>query len=165
MGPRIAASFFLLSALTACGDPLAEEAGTYHAAMVPLMRQNSVLAEQFLDMTGAIYKERVPIGQIADRMQKNVIPIAEKLKADGEKVPVRTEQLKDIHQAVVTAWTLQSDGYREMMKAYADNNQDAFNSGSKKVGQSKVMVENYIREVNAVLEPYGFHLEEFPPIE
>jgi len=155
----------LLVGICACGDPVGQEAAGYHAAMVPLMRQNSLVAEQFLDMTAAIYKQKVPVAQIAERMRKDVLPMGDRLKADSMKIEVKTETLKDVHQAAVAAWTVQADGYHEMMKAFTDNNLDAFNSGSKKVGQSKVMVENYVRDANAVLEPYGYHLEEFPTVE
>lgn len=165
MARRILPLMMLSAVLASCGDPMAQEAGTYYTAVEPLMRKNSLLAAQFLNMTAAIYKDKVGIEKIADQVTKQVVPMAEELKTGMQAVKPQAEALADVHQQAVAAWTTQAEAYQEMMKAFDDKNLEGFNNACKKVGQAKVMVENYVRNANAVIEPYGYHLEEFPDIQ
>ena len=72
------------------------------------------------------------------------------------------DELEPVHAQAVSGWTLQAEAYREMTAAYAGNDLAGFTEAQKKLSQAKVTIENYVKEVNLLLEPYGHRLDEFP---
>ncbi len=158
-----------LTALTllgvlACGDPIADEIAAYHTAMDPLMTQNTQLAAQFLVLAKAVHKDREEMDAVVRQLEAEVYPAAEALQAGIASVEPGIEELADVHQQAITAWSLQTTAYGEMIAAYKSNDVDSFSAGQKKLGQAKVTIESYVKQANRMLEPYGYHLDEFPPI-
>ncbi len=154
----------ILFALAACGNPIADEMASYHTAMDPLMTENTKLASQFLVLAQDVLKDKDGMDRVVTRLEGEVIPAANGVKAGIESVEPGLEELQDVHQQAINAWTLQSQAYREMVDAYKANDPVAFQAGQKKHGQAKVTIEIYVKQVNRLLEPYGYHLDEFPPL-
>ena len=157
---RVLATFILLT--VGCGDPMAQEVDAYFSQMDPLMARNTELASMFVGLVGELYKEKEDIDKIAKSIETDVIPAADELKTAINAIHPGDPNIQDIHDQAITAWTIQAEGYHELMAAYAANDQAAFNSAYKKIGQAKVMAESYVQDINGLLGPYGFHLEEFP---
>ncbi len=154
-----------LAGLIACSDPVADEVAAYHAAMDPLMAENTRLASQFLVLAKAVHKDEQGMDGVVQQLETQVIPQARDLQAGIAGVDPGLEELQDIHQQAVTAWTLQAEAYNEMVGAFQSNDPQAFASGQKKLGQAKVTIESYVKQANRLLEPYGYHLDEFPPLK
>jgi hypothetical protein len=158
------AALLLIGAI-ACGDPVAEDIGAYHSAMDPLMTENTRLASQFLLLAKAVHKDQEGTDGVVRSMESQVIPAAKELEESIRAVQPGLEELQDVHQQAITAWSLQSQAYQEMVQAYQTNDPQAFASSQKKLGQAKVTIESYVKEVNRLFEPYGYHLDEFPPLK
>lgn len=160
--PRLPA--LMLLALTACNDPVAQEMAAYHEAMDPIMTENTRLASQFLVLAQEVLKDKQGTDRVVGRLETEVVPAANAVKTGIEAVEPGLEELADVHQQAINAWTLQAQAYHDMVSAYKNNDPQGFQSGQKKLGQAKVTIENYVKEVNRLLEPYGYHLDEFPPL-
>ncbi len=154
-----------LVGLIACGDPVADDIAAYHAAMDPLMGENTRLASQFLVLAKAVHKDEQGMDGVVQQLETQVIPAAKDLSAGISGVEPGIEELQDIHQQAITAWTLQAQAYEDMANAFGSNDPAAFASGQKKLGQAKVTIESYVKQANRLLEPYGYHLDEFPPLK
>ena len=165
MAQRLALYAALLLGAPACSDPVAAEIAAYHQAMDPLMTQNTQLANQFLVLAKAVHKDKQDMDQIVARVERDVIPAADGLKDSITAVEPGLEELRDIHQQAITAWGLQSSAYHEMATAYKGNDPKAFAAAQQKLGQAKVTIESYVKEVNRLLEPYGYHMDEFPQVQ
>ncbi len=163
--PTLAFLCFLLlpMLLLSCGDPMADEIASYHAAMDPLMRQNTRLANKYLALAKAIHKEKSDSDQIVERIETEIIPLANQLKESMANIQTSSQQLTGLHQKAVAAWSNQAQAYRDLVAAYHGNDLESFNKAHGKVGEAKVMAEAYVREINNLMEPYGYHLDEFPP--
>lgn len=160
---RAAALSMALALGVSCGgDPLAADAATYHAAMTPALTQNMALAQQFLDIAAQVKKKEMDEEAIIRRWQEKVIPLADGLKAEAEAIEPSTPQLQELHGEIKAAWTARSQAYREMQAAYRNNDADGFQKASKANLDAKLAEERYFQEVNALLEPYGYHLDQFP---
>jgi hypothetical protein len=155
----------LLVGMLACGDPVADDIGAYHAAMDPLMTENTRLASQFLVLAREVHKDSRGTDGVVQQLETVVIPAAKELQTSIAGVDTEIEELQDIHQQAINAWSLQARAYEEMSAAYKGNDAAAFAAGQKKLGQAKVTIESYVKEVNRLLEPYGYHLDEFPPLK
>ncbi len=154
-----------LVAMLGCGDPVADDVAAYHAAMDPLMSENTRLASQFLVLAKAVHKDQQNMDGVVQQLETQVIPAAKELQAGISAVEPGIEELQDIHQQAITAWTLQAQAYDDMVKAFGSNDPAAFAAGQKKLGQAKVTIESYVKQANRLLEPYGYHLDEFPPLK
>jgi hypothetical protein len=157
-------SALTLIGLLACGDPVAEHIAAYHAEMDPLMSENTRLASQFLVLAKAVHKDQGNMDVVVQQLESQVIPAAKELQAGIAGVEPGIEELQDVHQQAVTAWALQAQAYEEMVQAFQANDPATFASGQKKLGQAKVTIESYVKQANRLLEPYGYHLDEFPPL-
>ncbi len=155
----------ILLGLAACGDPVAAEIAAYHGAMDPLMSENTRLASQFLVLAKAVHSDQQDMDGVVSQLETQVIPAAKELQAGIAGVQPGIEELADVHSQAVTAWTLQAQAYEEMVRAFENNDPTAFASGQKKLGQAKVTIESYVKQANRMLEPYGYHLDEFPPLK
>lgn len=154
-----------LVGLLACGDPVAGDIAAYHTAMDPLMGENTRLASQFLVLAKAVHKDQQSMDGVVQQLEDQVIPAAKNLQAGITSVEPGIEELQDVHQQAITAWTLQTQAYEEMVKAFEANDPNGFAAGQKKLGQAKVTIESYVKQANRLLEPYGYHLDEFPPLK
>ena len=153
-----------LAGLLACGDPIADEVAAYHSAMDPLMAENTRLASQFLVLAKAVHKDQESMDGVVQQIETQVIPAAQQLRGQINGIEPTIEELQDIHQQAETAWSLQAQAYEDMTAAYKSNDPAGFAAGQKKLGQAKVTIESYVKQVNRLLEPYGYHLDEFPPL-
>ena len=152
----------MLTWLLACGDPVADSIAAYHGSMDPLMTENTRLATLFLGLAKSIHKKELDADQVAQHIEREIVPPADALQASISSITTDLEELADVHQQAITAWGLQAQAYRELVAAYQKNDLKAFTAAHKKLGQAKVTIENYVKEVNRLLEPYGYHLDEFP---
>jgi len=153
----------LLAEPIACHDPVAGEIAAYHAAMDPLMTDNTKLASSFLLLAKQVRQDQQGVDGVALQLEQGILPAAEAMQAKIKAVNPALEELQAVHSQAITGWTLQAEAYREMVTAYKGNDPNAFANGQRKLGQAKVTVEAYVKEVNRLLEPYGYHLDEFPP--
>jgi hypothetical protein len=160
--PRL--STLTLLGMLACGDPVAEHVAAYHSEMDPLMSENTRLASQFLVLAKAVHKDQGDMDVVVQQLETQVIPAAKELQAGISGIEPGLEELQDIHQQAITAWSLQAQAYEEMVQAFRANDPTAFAAGQKKLGQAKVTIESYVKQANRLLEPYGYHLDEFPPL-
>jgi len=165
MAPLSRLAALLACGLLACGDPVAGEIAAYHEAMDPLMAENTRLASRFLVLAMTVRQDSGDMDKVVLQIETEVVPAAESLKTSIDGVDSGIEELRDVHGQASTAWGLQAQAYKEMVAAYKANDPTAFIEGQKKLGQAKVTIENYVREVNRLLEPYGYHLDEFPPLK
>ncbi|MCB9797987.1 MAG: hypothetical protein H6741_35365 [Alphaproteobacteria bacterium] len=161
---RIALSALMAAALlVSCGgDPMAADAEAYHAQLTPSLVRNMELAQQFLDIAARVKKEEMDGDEVLRRWEKRVIPLADTLQSEAEAIEPATPELQALHAELVEAWTARAEAYREMHKAYRADDPDAFNAAAEANKKSKITEEAFFRKANGVLEPYGFHLDQFP---
>jgi hypothetical protein len=155
----------LTCGLIACGDPVSGEIASYHASMDPLMTENTRLAGQFLALAKSVRQDQRNLDGVVQQLETKVVPAAQALKSGAENVHPSLEELQDVHAQAVTAWTMQAKAYGDMVAAWKANDPAAFADAQGRLGQAKVTIESYVREVNRLLEPYGYHLDEFPPLK
>lgn len=155
----------LIALLAGCGsDPVQQDVATYHGAMEPLLARNLVLAQSFLEIASQVKKGETDAPQIAERMAKELGPTAEALRAEAEKIEPVTPQLGEAHAVLVQAWSDRAVSYRAMGDAWAQNDPAAFDAARKKNLQSKLDEERYFQTVNALSQPYGLVLDQYPEL-
>jgi hypothetical protein len=154
----------VLLGLLGCGDPVAEAIASYQGQMAPLMAQNTSIANQYLALAKAVHKDHTPTDQVAVRISAEVVPAADALRDSIVRIHPSLDELDPVHAQAVSGWTLQAEAYREMTTAYARSDLAGFTEAQKKLSQAKVTIKNYVKEVNRLLEPYGWHLDEFPQV-
>lgn len=153
----------LIPFLLACGrDPLRQDVEAYGAAMEPVLAKNLVLAQGFLDVASKVKKGETDGLRIAERMDKELVPLADELRADAGKIQPSTPALADAHAMLVKAWEDRSTAYHAMSDAWARNDVPAFDVGRKQNVQSKLDEEKYFQAVNGLTEPYGVVLDQYP---
>jgi hypothetical protein len=160
--PTLLLLLALLQFAFSCGDHRAEAIATYHAAMDAQMIENAQVASRFLVLARSISKDKADTDVVARQIESDVVAQSDRLKDAIAAIKTDLPELKEIHEQAVSAWTLQAKGYHDVVSAYKGNDLDAFAQAQKEIGQAKVMAETYIKEVNGFLEPYGYHLDEFP---
>ena len=153
-----------LAMVLACGtDPVAGDAATYTAAMQSTLEANRELANEFLQVAALIHKREIDDAGIVQRWNKDIISMAEDLTDQANTVQPATPALQAPHASLVLSWTDRADSYKEMKEAYESNDSDAFEDAWQKNVEAKITEEQYFDDVNRVLGPYGYRLEQFPP--
>lgn len=158
----VALVVMLLCLVPACGKSQDQGIAAYHASMDALMAQNAAVASRFLVLAKAVHKDKVDPNEIIKRIKTEVIPESDRLKDEIAAVKTRNPELEQLHAQAVNAWKLQAQGYHDVVTAWETNKPDLFNEGQRKIGQAKVLEETFIKDANAIMEPVGYHLEEFP---
>ncbi len=160
---RMASPLLLISLFVGCGsDPVEQDVATYQAALQPLLAQNLVVAQGFLDVASQIKKGETDAPQIAERLQKELGPLADSLSAAAGKIEPRTPALGEAHAVLVRAWTDRAASYHAMSDAWTANDLAGFENARRKNLQSKLDEEKFFQTVNGLTEPYGLRIDQYP---
>ncbi len=155
----------LIAFLAGCGsDPVQADVVAYHDAMQPLLGRNLALARSFLDIASRVKKGETDAPRIAERLTTELVPTADTLKSEAERIEPVTPQLGEAHALLVQAWTERAASYHAMADAWAQNDPAAFDSARKKNLQSKLDEERYFQTVNTLSQPYGLVLDQYPEV-
>jgi hypothetical protein len=147
----------------ACGgDPLAQDAAAYNEAMSPVLAENMELAQEFLEVAAQIKRKQVGAEELNVRWEESVLPMADGLYEDARAVQPQTPDLAALHASLVESWGDRAEAYHQMHRAYKRSDSEGFQSAFEKNIESKIAEEEYFRGVNVLLEPYGYHLDQFP---
>ncbi len=152
----------LVLGLLGCGDPVAEAVASYHERMAPLMVQNTALANRYLALAKAVHKDGTPSDEVARQISTEVVPAAVTLRDAIAAVQPTLEDLASVHAQAVQGWTLQAEAYQAMTAAYEANDLAAFTAAQGRLTEAKVAIDAWEKEANRRLEPYGYHVDEFP---
>jgi len=153
----------LIALLSGCAnDPMEQDINAYHDALTPLLAQNVKIAQGFLDVASKVKKGETDAPRIAERLTTELMPIADELRDGATKIEPVTPQLGEVHALLVQAWSARSASYHAMSDAWAQNDLVAFEAAKNKNLQSKLDEEKYFQKVNALAQPYGFQLDQYP---
>ncbi|MCP4807196.1 MAG: hypothetical protein GY913_21175 [Proteobacteria bacterium] len=154
----------VLAALgVACsGDPVAADAAAYQDAMAPALATNVELAQEFLEVAAQVKKGDVDADAIHRRWKGSVLPLADDLHEQAQAIHPATPELAGLHAQLVDAWGDRAEAYRSMHSSYAKADADSFQDAFDKNVEAKLAEEDYFNKVNRLLEPYGYHLDQFP---
>lgn len=153
----------LIGSLVGCGsDPLQQDVVTYQASVQPLFTRNLVLAQGFLDVASKVKKGETDGPAIAERLSREMTPVADELATAAATIEPRTPQLDAAHAMLVKAWQDRAAAYHAMNDAWAKNDPAAFEAARKRNLQSKLDEERYVQTVNALGTPYGVVIDQFP---
>lgn len=149
-------------ALAGCEDPpLTRDAQTYPSAMTPLLSQNKEIARTFLDMAGAIKKRTLEPAAISKRLEGEILPMAEKLKADAAAVDPEDPQLAAAHDQLVAAWGARVALYQEIDAAWKSGEVPRLDAAIGETFANKRAELVAIGRINRVLEPVGVLLDPY----
>ena len=163
MASRLLALFLALLTLVGCGgDPVAADAAAYQDAMAPALATNVELAQEFLALAAKVKKSEVDADEIHATWKKKVIPLAEDLHSQADAIEPSTPELATLHAQLVDAWADRAEAYRDMHAAYKKADADTFQEAFDRNVEAKLAEEDYFNKVNRMLEPYGYHLDQFP---
>ena len=161
--PLLALLFLVLGLVLACGgDPLAEDAADYTEAMQQPLADNMALAQEFLEVAAEVKRGNVEADDIHARWEKKVLPMADGLYDQVQAIHPSTPELATLHSQLVGAWGDRAEAYHSMHRAYEKADADAYQTAFDKNVESKLAEEDYFNKVNRLLEPYGYHLDQFP---
>mgnify|MGYP007047043320 CR=1 FL=1 len=149
-------------ALACGGDPLAQDAADYNEAMSPVLAQNMELAQEFLEVAAQIKRKQVGAEELDVRWEAKVLPMADGLFEDARAVHPETPELAALHERLVDSWGDRAEAYHQMHRSYKRSDSEGFQSAFDKNIEAKIAEEEYFRGVNVLLEPYGYHLDQFP---
>ena len=153
----------LLALLTACGpDPADEAAGSYVAAMQPVLTDNVALAQDYLDMAGRIKKGELDGGGVAEKMARDIGPLAGKIHRGALAVHPADTQLADLHAQLVNTWSDRAKTYAAMSAAWAAGDDAAYETARASNLQVKVAEETAFGGINAWLGAHGQYLDQYP---
>jgi hypothetical protein len=134
----------------------------YQGEMQPLLTRNLVLAQDFLDVASKVKKGETDAPQIAERLAKELTPLADDLQAQAQHIEPVTPQLGEAHALLVKAWSDRAASYHAMTDAWNRNDLPAFEAARKKNLQSKLDEEKFFQTVNALGTPYGVVIDQYP---
>ena len=153
----------LVGLLAACGpDPAEEAASGYVAAMQPVLTDNVTLAQEYLDMAGRIKKGALDGGGIAEKMARDIGPLAVKIHKGALAVQPADPQLADLHAQLVNTWSDRAKTYGAMSGAWAAGDDAAYEAARASNLQVKVAEETAFGEINAWLGAHGQYLDQYP---
>lgn len=130
--------------------------------MRPIFAKNLGLAQGFLDIASKVKKGETDGPRIAERLNVELVPLADQLRAEAAGVKPATPALADAHALLLGAWTDRATAYHGMSDAWAKGDLVGFDVSKKKNSQSKIDEEKYFHAANAVTGPYGVVLEQYP---
>lgn len=161
--PLYALLVLVMSLVLACGgDPLADDAADYTEAMGKPLSDNMALAQEFLEVAAEVKRGNVDADDIHARWEKRVLPLADQLYDEVQAIEPSTPELAGLHQQLVDAWGDRAEAYHSMHRAYEKADANAYQAAFDKNVESKLAEEDYFGKVNRLLEPYGYHLDQFP---
>ncbi len=153
----------LVALLTACGpDPADEAASGYVSVMQPVLTDNVTLAQEYLDMAGRIKKGALDGGGIAEKMARDIGPLAAKVHKGALAVQPADPKLADLHAQLVNTWSDRSKAYAAMSSAWAAGDEAAYETARAANLQVKVAEETAFGEINAWLGAHGQYLDQYP---
>lgn len=151
---------------SACGgDPVGKDAASYYNQMTPALEQNMALAQQFLEIAALVRKEELQGDKLVKLWKSDIMPTADELLADAKAIEPATPQLSELHLALIDAWDDRARSYHDMYSAWEKSDTTAFARAQQANVQAKLAEERYFQDVNALLDPYGYHLDQFPQSE
>ena len=142
------------------GSDLAIEG--YHASVQPLMFKNEDLADRFIELAGKIQLEDTPGEEVAQFFESDLIPLAEDLKQSATNIPAQANEIGQIHNILVNAWTLRASAYNQMLEAYRNSDTSIYDSAQKTNNDSKKNEETYFSEINRYFGSVNLKLVQFP---
>ncbi|HJN76398.1 MAG TPA: hypothetical protein QGF58_20895 [Myxococcota bacterium] len=161
--PVYALLILVVGLVLACGgDPLADDAADYTEAMATPLEDNMALAQEFLEVAAEVKRGNVKADDIHRRWEKRVLPLADKLYDEVQAIQPETPELATLHQQLVDAWGDRAEAYHSMHRAYTKADAEAYQAAFDKNVESKLAEEDYFNKVNRLLEPYGYHVDQFP---
>lgn len=150
-------------ALTACG-PNEREADTkaYATAMQAMFVENKAINREFLDVAGMLKKSEINATGVAKRFDDRVVPRAQELAADVEKVAPGKSGLNQVHSGIVRAWTIRAESYAAMSQAVQSDDLAAYTRAMHDNRAVRKAEERYIEAANKLLLPYQVQLDPYP---
>lgn len=147
----------------ACGgDPEADGAQAYLAAMAPVISENKGLAQRFLTEASRITKRETDGSQVAEAIAKELAPQAAALAKAVSAIQPTDPKLRDVHAQVEKAWGDRASAYTALGAAWAQGDLAAWDAAMNKNTQAKLEEERYFTEVNAYLGAHQLALEQYP---
>ena len=165
--PTILASLplgaLLVAGVAGCGaDPADAAAAAYVVDMQPVLSDNVALAQGFLDMAGGIKKGALDGGGVAERMARDVGPLAVKLHKGVLAVHPEDPQLADLHARLVKTWSDRANAYDAMSRAWLAGDEAAYEVARVANLQVKVAEEGCFADLNGWLGPHGQQIDQYP---
>lgn len=152
--------------LSACGgDPLAKDAASYYNQMTPALEQNMALAQEFLEIAALVRKDELHGDKLVRRWKDEIMPLANGLLKDAKAIEPATPQLAELHLGLVEAWDTRARAYHDMYAAWEKSDTTAFARAQQVNLEAKLAEERFFQDANALLDPYGYHLDQFPQAE
>ena len=134
----------------------------YHATVQPLMVENEALADKFIELAIQIKQENIPGEEVARKLESDLIPHAQGLRAKASSINLGQNELGQVHAILVNAWTLRAAAYKQMVEAYEQSDTQIFDNALSNNNNSKSSEETYFSEVNRYFATKGLRLIQFP---
>jgi hypothetical protein len=149
--------------LTACfGDARQEATVAYANQMQKLMLENDDIGREFLDTALRIKKNQLMPNDVAERLNKRIVPRAKKLADNVRLVKPETPSLKNVHMGIVRAWTNRADAYQQMHTAWVAGNLADYSRALEDNKTVRKAEDRYLEATNKLLAPYEMSLDITP---
>jgi len=150
-------------ALSACGPSEREsDAKAYAVAMQTMFGENKAISREFLDVAGLLKKSEVNALGVAKRFDERVLPRAQKLAAQVERVAPGNSGLDQVHSGIVRAWTIRAESYAAMSEAVKEGDLAAYTRAMHDNRAVRKAEDRYIEAANQLLLPYQVQLDPYP---
>ena len=159
---RLVLALLGVLALACGGNPDADDAAAYVAAMQVPLRDNASLAQRFLTSASMVKKKSTDGPRLAEELARELAPRAEALSQSLAPIDPASPRLDDAHAILVKAWAERAAAYGAMRDAWTAGDVAAWDAAVKRNTQSKLDEERYFAEVNRYLAAYELKLAQYP---
>ncbi|MAY81072.1 MAG: hypothetical protein CL930_09855 [Deltaproteobacteria bacterium] len=126
------------------------------------MLENDDIGREFLDTALRIKKDELMPQDVADRLDKRIVPRAKKLADKVSLVNPETPSLQSVHVGIVRAWTNRADAYERMHAAWVASDLAEYSRALDDNKTVRKAEDRYLESTNKLLAPYEMKLDITP---
>lgn len=147
------------------------DASDYARQLDPLLHENSLLANRVLHVAAVVYnappqgdEEQVSV-EVSEQARltwsQEIVPLAGHLH-DQAALVQPPAPWAGRHKDLVDIWSLRADAYSSLEEAMLLADDVKWQDSRRKSNQAMLDEENWFREVNEQVAPYGIVIDQFP---
>ena len=143
-------------------DPLRQPATEYAAHMRGLMAENADLEQHFVDLSRRLHQDELSQTDIADALEKTLIPGATVLEDKAAAAAPTAPELAVLHSQLEKAWGDRTRSWKAIHTAFEGSDIDGVEDAMTQRAESRAAEERYLLDAAAILRPYGESIPRYP---
>ena len=131
-------------------------------AMSPTLTRNQQLGQRFVELASAVRKGETDGATVAARLDDELIPAADQLRAEAASLRVSDAEVARAHAQLVKAWADRTNAWRAAAAAWKQGDLAAFDAADRQGLQAHVGEEEAIAALGTLARARGVEFDPYP---